>query len=199
VPAIDVDRETAHDAAARELANPIYPKPSWSDRIGEWLNDLLRRLMDTATTLPGGWLTLVVLTLLVLAALVVAARILRRTMGDGGTGRLYGSRVMSAADHRARADQSAAQGDWAVAIRQRVRAIGRQLEEDGVLAPVPGRTAGELAQHAGVAMPEVVAEFASAATIFNDVTYGQQPGTESDYRLVSSLDDRVRRHAAARP
>jgi hypothetical protein len=199
VPVIDVDRDTAHDAAARELANPIYPKPSLSDRIGVWLNDLLHRLMDTATMLPGGWLTVAVLGLLVFGALVVAARILRRTMGDGGSGRLYGSQVMSAADHRVRADQSAAQGDWAVAIRQRVRAVGRQLEEDGVLTPVPGRTAGELAQHAGMAMPELAAEFTSAANIFNDVTYGQQPGTESDYRLVSSLDDRLRRHAAAQP
>lgn len=199
MPVIDVDRETAHDAAARELAKPIYPKPSLSERIGLWLNDLLQRLMDTAGTLPGGWPTVVALGLLVLAALVIAARILRRTMDDGGARRLYGSRAMSAADHRVRADQMAAQGNWAIAIRQRVRAVGRQLEEDGVLTPVPGRTAGELAQHAGVAMPEFATELASAATIFNDVTYGQQPGTESDYRLVSSLDDRLRRHAAVRP
>ncbi len=197
MPAIDIDRDTAQEAAARELAKPIYPKTSLSERITTWLNDLLNRVVDSGSTLPGGWLTVVVLALLALALLVTAARIARRAMGGRGGDHLYGARVLAAAAHRAHAEQSAAQGDWAGAIRQRVRAIGRQLEEDGVLNPVAGRTASELATEAAQRLPTFTAEFDTAATAFNDVTYGERPGTPENYRLISDLDDRLCAHHRA--
>ena len=75
-------------------------------------------------------------------------------------------------------------------------AIGRHLEEVGVLTVVPGRTAGELARDAGAAVPDVATEIATAAALFNDVTYGDQPGSEADYRLVVAVDDRLRTTAA---
>lgn len=192
MPALDIDRETAHDAAARELAKPIYPRRSLNDLIAEWLDDLLHRLMLTGSSVPGGWLTVVALALLVLAAMIVAIRIARRTMSSRGDPPLYGDTVLTAAEHRARADQLAGQGDWTGAIRQRVRALGRQLEESGLLTPVPGRTAGELARDAGAAIPDIADDLASAATIFDDVAYGEQPGTEAGYRFVADLDDRLR-------
>lgn len=192
MPEIDIDRETARAAAAEELANPIYPKASLSDRISWWLNDLLNRIVDSGSALPGGWLTVVVLALLVLAALIAAARIARRALGGRVGERLYDGRVLAAAEHRNRAEQSAARGEWAAAIRQRVRAIGRQLEEGGVLNPVAGRTATELASEAGRALPEFGDELSFAATVFNDVTYGELPGTETEYRQISDLDDRLR-------
>ena len=190
--AVDVDRETAHAEAARELARQIYPKPALGERFSAWLEELLRRLVESGSALPGGWLAIVLLGLLVTAAVIVAARIAARTMGDRGGARRYGGPVIAAAEHRTRAERSAAQGDWASAIRQRVLAIGRQLEEDGVLTPVAGRTAVELATEAGESLPEFAGELSSAATVFNDVTYGGQPGAQTDYRLVSDLDDRLR-------
>lgn len=196
MPAIDIDRQTAREAAARELAKPLYPKPSVQDRIAEWVNDLLHRLMVGGSSLPGGWPTLVVLAALVLAAVIVAVRVARRTMGRGADPHLYGGRTLSAADHRVRAEQAAAQGDWAGAIRQRVRAIGRHLEECGVLTAVPGRTAVELAREAGSELPTLSEDFASAAGVFNDVSYGEQPGSEQDYRLIVDLDERVGRESA---
>ena len=198
MPVIDIDSEAAHEAAQRELAKPIYPRASLNDRIADWLNDLLYRLMHAGTALPGGWLTIVVLGLLMLVAVIVAVRIARRTMGRRGDGPLHGSRTLSAADHRARAEHSAGQQDWAKAIRQRLRAIARQLEEDGVLNPVPGRTAGELAHDAGAKMPGYAGDLAAAAAAFDDVTYGERPGTEPQYRLIADLDDRVRRRSADR-
>lgn len=199
MPVIDIDRETAHEAAQRELAKPIYPRASLNDRIAEWLNDLLYRLMHTGTALPGGWLTMVVLGLLILTAVIVAVRIARRTMGRRGDGPLHRNLMLSAADHRERAEHAAAQRDWATAIRQRLRAVSRQLEEDGVLNPVPGRTAGELAQDAGAMMPTYADDLVAAATAFDDVTYGRRPGTEPQYRQIAVLDDRVRRNPASRP
>jgi hypothetical protein len=108
---IDVDRETAHEAAARELAKPIYPRTSLSERIAAWLNDLLNRVVDSGSALPGGWLTIVVLALLALALLVTAVRIAARAMGGRGENHLYGGRVLAAAGHRSHAEQLAARGN----------------------------------------------------------------------------------------
>ncbi|WP_066902329.1 DUF4129 domain-containing protein [Mycolicibacterium houstonense] len=188
---IDIDRDGAHDAAQNELSKPIYPRTSPTEQIGEWLNDLLYRITAAGSTIPGGWFTISVLAILVVAAIVVAVRIARRTMRtDRRTDpALFGSQELSAAQHRSIAEQCAAQGDWSAAIRHRVRALARRLEETGVLDPVPGRTATELARDAAAALPALSTELSSAATIFNDVTYGEQPGTEAAYRAIAALDE----------
>jgi hypothetical protein len=198
LPTIDIDRQTAHDAAQHELAKPIYPRPSLSDQISQWLDEILYRLIMKGSSIPGGWFTIAILALLVLAAFVVAVRIARRTMRTNrGNGRgLFGTHELSAAEHRATAQAHAAQGNWAAAIRHRLRAVARQLEETGTLNPVPGRTASELAHDAGELLPSFSADLRRAATVFNDVTYGEQPGTEADYRVVADLDDALRRHSA---
>ncbi|HNA51365.1 MAG TPA: DUF4129 domain-containing protein [Mycobacterium sp.] len=199
MPAIDIDREAAREAAERELAKPIYPKASLTDRIGEWIDEFLNRLVAKGSTVPGGWLTISVLVILVLVALIVGVRIARNTMrtsrsGDYG---LFGAHELTAAEHRAAAERAAAQADWAAAIRHRLRAVARQLEEAGILNPVPGRTATELARDAGGLLPGFAGDFAGAATTFNDVTYGERPGTEPGYRMIADLDDRLRSHASA--
>ncbi|MGZ8815633.1 MAG: DUF4129 domain-containing protein, partial [Mycobacterium sp.] len=62
----------------------------------------------------------------------------------------------------------------------------------GVLDAIPGRTATELARDAGKALPALAAELTQAASSFNDVTYGERPGTESAYRMIADLDDHLR-------
>ncbi|MCV7360605.1 DUF4129 domain-containing protein [Mycolicibacterium neworleansense] len=190
---IDIDRDAAHDAAQNELAKPIYPRASPTDQISEWLNDLLYRITAAGSTIPGGWFTISVLVILVVVAVVVAVRIARRTMrtARAGAQALFDRQELSAAQHRSIAEQYAAQGDWSAAIRNRVRALARHLEEAGVLDAVPGRTATELARDAGAALPARASELSIAATTFNDVTYGERPGTESAYRAIAALDDEV--------
>jgi Domain of unknown function (DUF4129) len=199
VPAVDIDREAAHEAAQRELAKPIYPKASWTDRLSEWLDDLFYRLVMEGSKVPGGWFTVSVLLIILAVAVVVAVRIARRTMrtNRGGDHALFDSHELSAAQHRATAEQYAAAGNWAAAIRHRLRAVARQLEEDGVLNPVPGRTATELAKDAGAELAALADEFHQAADAFNDVTYGERPGTEPGYRLIADLDDHLRTRGAA--
>ncbi len=198
MPTIDIDREAAHEAAQRELAKPIYPKESLTERLSEWLDELLYRVMLKGSSIPGGWLTIAVLAILVLVAFVVAVRIARRTMrtNRGGGAGLFGTHELSAAEHRATAESYAAAANWAAAIRHRLRALARHLEETGSLNPVPGRTAGELARDAGELFPGLDAPLRRAAAVFNDVTYGEQPGTEPNYRMVADLDDALRRHTA---
>jgi hypothetical protein len=139
------------------------------------------------------------LLILLAVAVVVAIRIARRTMRTNRDGEyaLFGEHELSAAEHRAAAEQSAAAGNWAAAIRHRLRAVARQLEENGVLDPVPGRTATELGRDAGRALPNLAAELLLAADAFNDVTYGERPGTESAYRMIADLDDHLQRHTSA--
>lgn len=188
---IDIDRDAAHDAAQNELAKPIYPRASPFDQIGDWINDLLYRITAAGSTVPGGWFTLSVLAILLVAAVVVAVRIARRTMrtARGTDPALFGAEELTAARHRSIAEQFAVQGDWSAAIRHRVRALARHLEETGVLDAVPGRTATELARDAAVALPGLAAGLFSAASTFNDVTYGERPGTESAYREIAALDE----------
>ena len=199
VPAIDIDRDAAHEAAQHELAKPIYPKASWTERLFEWLDELIYRITMKGSTVPGGWFTISVLVIILVIAIVVAVRIARRTMrtNRGGEHALFGAQDRSAAEHRATAEQFAANGDWAAAIRHRLRAVARQLEEDGVLTAVPGRTATELARDAGAAIPYLSGEMQQAATAFNDVTYGERPGTEPAYRMIADLDDHLRSRGAA--
>jgi Domain of unknown function (DUF4129) len=199
VPTIDIDRDAAHEAAQRELAKPIYPKASLTERLMDWIDELLYRLADAGASVPGGWLTLGVLLILLVIAVVVAVRIALRTMrtNRGREYALFGEHELSAAEHRATAEQYAAAGNWSAAIRHRLRAVARQLEESAVVDPVPGRTATELARDAGRIIPNLAVELSRAADAFNDVTYGERPGTESAYRMIVDLDDHLRSRTPA--
>ena len=116
-----------------------------------------------------------------------------------GEAALFEATQLTAAQHRATAEDFAAQGDWAAAIRHRLRAVARQLEETGVLDPAPGRTATELARDAGAALPHLAGELFQAATAFNDVTYGERPGTQPEYRMIADLDEHLRSRSPAAP
>jgi type II secretory pathway pseudopilin PulG len=198
---VEIDRDAAHDAAQRELSKPIYPKASLTDRLEDWLAELLYKLTVEASSVPGGWFTVTVVLLLVAVAAVIAVRIAMRTIrtNRGRESAMFGGGELTSAEHRASAEQLAAQGNWSAAIRHRLRAVARHLEETGVLNPVPGRTATELARDAGTAIPALASELRGAAEAFNDVTYGERPGTEAGYRLIADLDDHLRFSTPAAP
>jgi hypothetical protein len=195
---LDIDRDAAHDAAQRELDKPSYPKASLTERLTNWLDELLYRIMAEGSSVPGGWFTITVLLVLLTVAVVVAVRVARRTMRTArGRAALFGGAELTSAAHRATAEQHAAQGDWASAIRHRLRAVARHLEETTVLDPAPGRTATELARDAGAAVPGLLGQLQRAADTFNDVTYGERPGTAAGYQLVVELDDHLRANVPA--
>ena len=199
MPAIDIDRDTAHEAAQRELDKPIYPKGSVSERVQEWLHELLYRILEQGSSIPGGWFTASVLITLLIVAIVVAIHIARRTIRTRRDGdyQLFDAGQLSATEHRAIAERFAAEGDWTAAIRHRLRAVARALEENGTLAPAPGRTANELARDAAAHLPQLGTELSGAANAFNDVTYGESPGTPAAYQLIADLDDHLRFHSVA--
>jgi Domain of unknown function (DUF4129) len=199
MPSIDIDRDAAHQAAQDELNRPIYSKGSVEQQFTEWINELLYRLLQKTAQLPGGWLIATVLLTLLAVAVAVAIRIARRAMRSkrGGDYQLFEAVQLTAAQHRATAERYAEEGNWAAAIRHRLRAVARQLEETGVLNPAPGRTANELARDAGAALPHLAGELSQAATAFNDVTYGERPGTQVSYQMIADLDDHLRTRSPA--
>lgn len=199
MPSIDIDRDAAHQAAQNELSKPIYSKGSAAQQFADWVNELLYRLLEKTASIPGGWFTATVLLILLAVAAAIAIHVARRTMrtNRGGDHLLFGAAQLTAAQHRATAESYAAQGNWAAAIRHRLRAVARQLEETGVLEPAPGRTANELASDAGAALPHLAGELSQAAMAFNDVTYGERPGTQAAYQMVADLDDHLRSRSPA--
>ncbi|QLL07196.1 DUF4129 domain-containing protein [Mycobacterium vicinigordonae] len=199
MPAIDIDRDAAHEAAQRELSKPIYPKHSLTDEIFAKVSEFLFRVLQKTSSVPGGWFTVTVLSILVAIALAAAIHLARRTMrtNRGTDYELFDAGQLTAAQHRATAESFAAEENWSAAIRHRLRAVARELEETGVLSQVPGRTANELASDAGAALPHLSGELTQAAMAFNDVTYGERPGTQAGYQMIADLDDHLRSRVTA--
>lgn len=196
MPAVDIDRDAAREAAQRELAKPIYPKQSPKQQLIDLVDMLLRQLVGKGATVPGGWFTISVLLIVVVVAALAAIRVASRTLRTNrGEQPLFGVAELSAAEHRATAERYAASGNWAAAVRHRLRAVGRELEQAGVLNPAIGRTANELARDAGTALPELTGELARAAKIFNDISYGERPATAACYRVVAELDEQLQKAA----
>jgi hypothetical protein len=196
---VDIDPDDARAAAAKELSDPAYraAEPSFMDdvftRIGRWFADVL-------SALGGGSGSVGLLVLLVLAIAVFA--VIRLRVGRLGRARRAGGLVFpagathSAQDYRRAAESAAARGDFAVAVRERFRAIVRELEVRGVLDERSGRTVDECAAQAGQRLPDRAADLRAAATVFDDVVYGGRTATEAAYRDLAALDAGIQ---AARP
>ncbi|GIH74506.1 DUF4129 domain-containing protein [Planobispora longispora] len=192
---VDIARDAAREAAARELAKPIYPKESWWDRLLENVRQWVDDLINAASGLPGGWFSILLLALLIAGVAVpvlTMARRATRARAGGRAGELFGARIRTAAEHRAAAEAHAARQEWAEAIRERLRAIARDLEDRAVVEQLPGRTADELAAEAGRALPAFAGELLRGARLFDDVTYGDLPGTAEGYGYLTDLDGRLR-------
>jgi len=193
-----VGRDEARRAAQRELSKGIYhqsqpgPLTRAFDAVIDWIERFLDRLAAGA---PGGSSGALVLLALVL---VVAAVVVWRTGPIRRGVRIRQPHVelsgdVGADEHRRRADEHAAAGRFAEAVRERMRAIVRELETRGVLDPRPGRTADEVARDAGAAVPTIAADLRAAAGVFDEVWYGGRPATPQSDALMRNADDRVRR------
>jgi Domain of unknown function (DUF4129) len=193
-----IGRKAAQQLARRELSRSIYQK-AFTTRILNAIGRFLDRLLGAGASLPGGWWTSVALLaalVLVVAAVVFWIRPGRSHRGPAGA--VLGDSALSAADHRALADRRAADGDYTTAIIERMRAVAVLIEERGVLSSQPGRTADELASQAASAIPELAADLAAAARLFDDVMYGGRAGTAPGYEQICRLDAAVRAVTARR-
>jgi hypothetical protein len=82
------------------------------------------------------------------------------------------------------ADRYAAEGRFAEAVRERLRAMVRELVDRGVIAHHPGWTVTELAEAAGSARPAVRPPVVEATKIFTFIWYRKEPAlSEHDSRM----------------
>jgi hypothetical protein len=197
-----VGRDEARRAAADELAKPAYAhaRPSLTKRVLDWIGHELSTLWHKAFSGGSGgegWLGLVV----VLALLVGVVTLIRLRYGPvrrraAAEKALFDEAApLDAAGYRRAAEEYAAGGRWAEAVRARLRAVIAALEERAVLDPRPGRTADVAAREAGALMPGQAPALLAAARIFDDIWYGETSAGPEDYRRLVAVDEAV---AAAR-
>lgn len=190
---VDIDPDAAREAAARELADPAYQaaEPSFVERIFERIGEFLADVLSAAGGLGGvGLVILLILGVMVFA--VVRMRVGGLTRSRRTARPVFGTgRARSAEDHRQAAELARAQGDLSTAVRERFRAIVRELETRGVLDERSSRTVDEIALRAGRRMPARAGELRAAATLFDDVVYGERLPADAGYHDLAALDARI--------
>ncbi|OHV37756.1 MULTISPECIES: DUF4129 domain-containing protein [Pseudofrankia] len=199
-----VTREGAQDEARRELSRDIYGRqdgrhsPNWLHRLVDWINHKLGQIfdwLDPTAHQPGGsnYTGLgIFAVLLVLVALAVVLRLwlgpVRRAARNRSDETDLAS-TLTARALRAEAEEHAGAGRHAEAVRSRLRAVVRMLEEKGVLDPRASRTAGELVMEMTAVTTTGIDELRVAVAVFSDVWYGGGPAGPESYQAVVRADD----------
>jgi hypothetical protein len=191
----DVTREGARRAAREELLDRKYQDaqpPLLVRLVGKALRKLVELLDRAAGNVPGGRLGLLILALLVGGLIAVVVVRLRPTGRRAASAEVFTTgAARTAAQHRTAADEAAAAGQWADAVRERLRAIVRELEARGVLEPRPSRTAGEVARDGSAAVPHIGAPLRRATTMFDEIWYGGRTADASSYTVLVEADRAV--------
>ncbi|MDT7539929.1 MAG: hypothetical protein QOI82_3514 [Actinomycetota bacterium] len=191
----DVTRDAARRAAREELLNRRYhdaQPPLVVRLVGKLIRKLIELIDRAATGVPGGLTGLLLFALVIggLVALVVVK--LRPTRGHAGSADVFTTGAeLTAEAHRALADEAAATGQFADAVRERLRAIVRELEARGVIEPRPGRTAGEVARDGSAAVPLIAGALQRATTTFDEIWYGGRGADASSYAVLVECDRTV--------
>lgn len=199
---IDIGREEARRRALEELQKAKYGgTPPWLerflDRIFDWLAQLLEFLirlqagrMQSGGGINWGFLA-VVLILLAVIALIIWRIGIPRWRARRTDAELELDPTLEALDYRRSAEAAAAAGDWRGAVRDRYRAIIRELEVRTILQPRPSRTAWEAAGLASRLLPQVSDALFSGADIFNQVMYGDKVSAPDRYQQMVQIDEVV--------
>ena len=187
-----IGRLQAQRLARAELSKPEYHRPiPLAERIITAILSFAAHVFHAASgAVPGGWWGLIALAAL---AVILTAGVLNwiglvaRTRRAPGPLTADGA-ARTARQHRQEAQRRAGASDYAAAIIECARAIAAELEERGVLPPRAGRTADEFADDAGQALPAYAGALRAAARLFDEVCYGQRPGSREGYERLAELD-----------
>jgi hypothetical protein len=200
--AVRIGGEEARRRAVDELAKAKYGGlPDWSDELLNRLGRVLDRIVEAVLRFvfgsPGGGtgispgFVIAVVSLLVAIGLVVWKVGLPRWRRRSIDAAVDLDARVPAADYRHLADQHAEHGDWRAAVRDRFRALVRELEVRTILDVRPARTAWEAAYAASRLLPGCRDDLRTAAEDFNAVMYGERRADETLYRRMAAIDDRV--------
>ncbi|GLY51777.1 DUF4129 domain-containing protein [Lentzea sp. NBRC 102530] len=191
---VDLGRDDAREAAIRELRDPAYVSgdPNPLQRALDWILERLGALFAGAGGMSGITAITIIVAVVVLIVIIIRLRTGRTGRALRKNGEVFSTAVLSAAEHRAAAEKAAAAGDFAEAVRERFRAVVRELEQRGVLDARAGRTVDEVAHEAGRALPVLAGDLRGAAVQFDDVWYGGRPATAEGYQQLVTVDGKVR-------
>lgn len=190
----DLSRDAARRLAREELSRKEYAdaRPPLLVRV---VTRMVRAVMDAfnsaSTHVPAGRAGLLLLLLLLLGAVGVLLVRLRPARSTRRAELFGGGLLLDADQHRRRADELAARNEWALAVRERLRALVRELELRGVLDRRLGRTAGEVAAEVGAQVPALAADLHRAAVLFDEIWYGGRPAGAASYAGMVEVDRRV--------
>ena len=162
-----IGRDEARRRAEQELAKAKYGSatPDWLTRALDRASALAERFIELLARLAGGpdgagsginWGFLIAVGLLLAALVIVVWRVgLPRWRRRSAAGAVEADPTVQPTDYRARAESLAVAGDWRGAVRDRFRALVRELETRTILDVRPARTALETAVGAGRHLPEL--------------------------------------------
>ncbi|MEC3978815.1 DUF4129 domain-containing protein [Amycolatopsis sp. H20-H5] len=194
---VDIDRDTARLRAIRELTDPAYQaaKPNPLLEAFNWVVDRFNDLLNAVSNaVPGGIFgLLLIVVLLIVLVVVVRLRVGKVAKSAQGAKQVFEGRKRSADEYRRAAAEAASKGEFADAVRERFRALVRDLEQRSLLDERSGRTADEAAAEAGALLPAVAERLRAGARLFDDVHYGGLPASADGYQSLVELDERCRR------
>lgn len=205
---VTVSRSEAQRLAQRELAKPQY-HDSRFQAGGTYSPTATAPAAPPPTppaqhrpTADGLTIVLVIAAIgvIVIALILVSRRFGRprtdakrkkKPTGARAAAPAFDSTLTGAAKHRHDAENAAAAGQWAQAIRERFRAVIATLDEHGVLPDRRHRTAAEAAADAGALLPGHAPALTEAARAFDEVEYGRYPGGPNAYATIAAVDESV--------
>jgi len=199
---IDLGEDEARDLLITELGKPEYQqaRPNLIDQVGkaiaDWFASLLNGDLGGTPPIVPFLIALGIVVLVVVIALIVGG-VPRRDRAAATLGALFGEDESRSATEIARAaEAAAAREDWSTAVTEMFRAIGRGLQERGIVAARPGMTARALAADAARRLPGEAGALAAAARTFDAVRYLGRSGTRGGFDSIAALETRIR---ATRP
>ncbi len=198
-PPIDISREEAQRRADEELSKAKYGGvPEWVTDVVGWFDGTLRRLVDVllGQVQPGsgvswGFVVVVVVVLAVIGLVIWRVGLPRWGQHKQADTAIEIDQTVSPGEYRDLAEAAAARGDYRTAVRERFRAIIRELEVRTIITPRPSRTALEAALAASRELPSSEEPMYTAATLFSAVMYGDRAATREDWEQILEAESAV--------
>jgi hypothetical protein len=180
--------ERARRTAEEVLARPEYAalRPSLLERLYDWLNEQIGRLLERLAHSPRASLIgSVVIILLVVVVGVLVWRFARGLRRDPRSGRVAVGTNRRGADHwRGEAVAAEQTGRWREALRCRYRELLAEAAAAGVVEELAGRTTGEYLAAVRANLPAAAQAFGAVTRGFELAWYGRAPVGRDDLEAV---------------
>lgn len=192
---VDPDADTARGWVQHELAKPDYHSKNndWFARMLAWISEHLLRprnlsLGDGQLAVPT-WLVVgaIIAIVLAVAAFLVFGP-MRRSRRRKRSAAVFEDDTRDVDSIRNAASEAASAAQWSLATLERFRAIVRAGEESGLVAVIPGMTAGEFAREGSRRLRSLEVDFEWAADTFDGLRYADSAASRADYDRMTALE-----------